>query len=82
VSRMLFQGDINSRWFDKSVQMVVTPNGTAGASVEHAPLDATVCTQIWEYGLTREQYDQNGHVLPLPNEDREYELVTPERYYK
>ena len=52
-----------SRWFDKSLQVIVTENGRVGGNVEHSNLDATVCGQMWEYVLSGENYDENGHVL-------------------
>ena len=79
VSQMLFHGNMNDRWFDKCIHLIVCPNGTVGASVEHSTLDATLCSQIWEYVLTSEQYDEQGRVMDLPNEDKEVELVPPVR---
>ena len=39
----------------------------AGANAEHSCIDATVATQFWEYLLSEEEYDENGHVLdPFP----------------
>ncbi len=78
---MLFHGDVNNRWFDKGVQVIVTPNGTTGANVEHTPLDATVCGQLWEYALTSEVqvYDDQGYVKDLPNEDQDVLLITPSK---
>ena len=74
---MLFHGNMNDRWFDKCVQVIACPNGTIGANVEHSSLDATNCGQIWEYTLTSERYDEQGHVVDLPNDDKEVELVPP-----
>ena len=37
--------------------------------MEHTPLDATVCGQIWEYCLLEEKYDENGRVVDLPEEE-------------
>ena len=41
----------------------MTENGRVGGNVEHSNLDATVCGQMWEYILSGENYDENGHVL-------------------
>lgn len=60
---MLFHGDGYNRWFDKSVQIIVTDSAYVGANVEHSSLDATVCGQMWEYILSEEKYDENGFVL-------------------
>ena len=60
---MIFHGDGINRWFDKSFQIIVSENGRAGGNVEHSSLDATVCGQMWEYILSGEHYDENGHVL-------------------
>ena len=62
-ARLLFHGDGINRWFDKSFQIIVTENGRIGGNAEHSNLDATVCGQMWEYVLSGENYDENGHVL-------------------
>lgn len=80
VSNMLFHGNINNRWFDKSVHITVDPVGVIGACVEHSSLDATVCGQVWEYALTSEQYDENGYVVDIPGEEVHPELDPPSQY--
>lgn len=74
---MVFHGHVNNIWFDKSVQLIACPGGNVGANVEHAPLDATVCSQIWEYCLTSEKYDEEGHVLDLPDEESSPHIAPP-----
>ncbi len=74
---MTFHGNVNNRWFDKSFQLIVTPNGAVGANVEHAPLDATVGGQLFEYILASEVYDDQGHVMDLPNEDKRIGPISP-----
>ncbi len=74
---MTFHGNVNNRWFDKGFQLIVTPNGVVGANVEHSPLDATVGGQLFEYILVSEVYDDQGHVLDLPNEDRSIGPISP-----
>ena len=59
-ARHLFHGDGYNRWFDKSIQIIVTDGGRVGANAEHSCLDATVCGQMWEYILSGEKYDENG----------------------
>ena len=71
VARHLFHGNGYNRWFDKSLQVIITDDcGVVGANVEHSSLDATVCGQMWEYVLSGEQYNEDGHVLDfgqMPN---------------
>ena len=74
---MLFHGNVHNQWFDKAVQLIVCSRGTAGANVEHSPLDATVCGQIWEYCLTEEKYDEYGHVVDLPDEESNPNVIPP-----
>ena len=76
---MLFHGDVNNRWFDKSVQLVVCPNGTVGANVEHAPLDATIGGQMWEFILCAEQYDEQGRAVDTSNGEKSSEPAEPEQ---
>eukprot|EP00731_Ephydatia_muelleri_P002535 Em0001g2535a len=63
-SRHFFHGNGYNRWFDKSCSLIVMANGNCGGNVEHSTLDATVAGQQWEYNLSEELYDAEGHVLP------------------
>ncbi|KAI0243884.1 Carnitine O-acetyltransferase mitochondrial [Massospora cicadina] len=36
-----------NRWFDKAIQLIVTPNGRAGVNGEHSPADAVVPGRIF-----------------------------------
>lgn len=73
----MFHGDGYSRWFDKSVSLVVGANGALGANVEHTPLDATICEQLWEYALTEERYDAQEYCLELYPGERPVDTPTP-----
>ncbi len=76
-ARTMFHGDGFSRWFDKSISVMICANGCLGANVEHAPLDATVGGQIWEYILTHEQYDSDGGCLELYPGETPTDTPTP-----
>ncbi len=73
----MFHGDGFSRWFDKSVSMIVCANGALGANVEHTPLDATICGHMWEYILTQEKYDSEERCLPLYPGENPADTPTP-----
>ncbi|KAL5517212.1 hypothetical protein EMCRGX_G002713 [Ephydatia muelleri] len=62
-SRHFFHGNGYNRWFDKS-SLLIMANGNCGGNVEHSVLDATVAVHQWEYNLSEELYDEEGHVLP------------------
>ncbi|KAI8477979.1 hypothetical protein Bbelb_442870, partial [Branchiostoma belcheri] len=62
-AKLVMMGDGTNRWYDKSMTIVVFPNGKAGATVEHSFMDATIFSRAWEYVLSHEQY-RNGEVPP------------------
>jgi carnitine O-palmitoyltransferase 1 len=62
-AKAMFHGNLYNRWFDKGISVSVFNNGLVGCNIEHSPLDATFCAQIWEYMLQKEEYDEDGHVL-------------------
>ncbi|XP_078589887.1 carnitine O-palmitoyltransferase 1, muscle isoform-like [Branchiostoma floridae x Branchiostoma japonicum] len=62
-AKLVMMGDGTNRWYDKSMTIVVFPNGKAGATVEHSFMDATIFSRAWEYVLSHEQY-KNGQVPP------------------
>lgn len=66
----VFHGNVYNRWFDKSISVTVFENGLVGCNVEHAPLDATVGGQFWEYMLLTEAYDENGIALQKPEAEK------------
>ena len=76
-ANVMFHGDGYSRWFDNALSVVVCSSGALGASVEHTPLDATVCGHIWEYVLTEEQYDVEGRCLELYPGEKPADTPTP-----
>lgn len=53
-AQSLFHGDGLSRWFDKSINLVVFSDGYAGLNVEHSWADAPAVAHMWEFSLLRE----------------------------
>ena len=53
-ARSLFHGDGASRWFDKSLTVVVYEDGQAGLNAEHSWADAPVVAHMWEFTLLKE----------------------------
>jgi carnitine O-acetyltransferase len=51
VSRNMWHGDGQNRWFDKSIQVIVCENGKAGLVGEHSMMDATPNTHCWNWVL-------------------------------
>lgn len=49
-------GNGANRWFDKSLNVVVTPQGIAGMNGEHTWADATTLGHLWEIIMAREVY--------------------------
>ena len=53
-AQSLFHGDGMSRWFDKSINLVVFSDGYAGMNVEHSWADAPAVAHMWEFSLLKE----------------------------
>lgn len=55
-----------NRWMDKSLQMLIAPNGMMGMNGEHSWGDAPTCGHMWEICLARENrlqpYGPNGNI--------------------
>lgn len=45
----------HNRWFDKSLNLIVTASGQAGCCGEHSPQDAMTPARLFEHALLREQ---------------------------
>lgn len=52
--RMFHNWNGSNRWFDKSIQLIVSNSGKAGLNGEHSPSDAVVPGQCTEYILKNE----------------------------
>ncbi len=65
-AKSLFHGSANgtNRWFDKSLTLVVYPNGYAGLNVEHSWADAPAVAHMWEFVLLEElrEFEEQGGV--------------------
>lgn len=76
-AEFIFHGDLNNRWFDKSSVVSVATTAVVGVNIEHSALDATVGSQMWEYVLTDEEYDERGHVLEPFRNQHAFHVDTP-----
>jgi carnitine O-acetyltransferase len=47
-ARLFLHGDGRSRWFDKSIQLVVGANGVAGFNMEHSGFDGSTAVRLAE----------------------------------
>ncbi|XP_053398248.1 carnitine O-palmitoyltransferase 1, liver isoform-like [Mercenaria mercenaria] len=45
----MLHGNGSNRWFDKSFNLVITPNGRIGFNAEHSWADAPIMAHLWEY---------------------------------
>jgi carnitine O-palmitoyltransferase 1 len=50
-----FCGDGGNRWFDKSINYIIAPNGRVGLNCEHATLDCHVPTHLFQALLQKEE---------------------------
>ena len=59
-ARMALHGDGRSRWFDKSIQLVVATDGTAGFCMEHSGFDGSTALRFAEFLATAERIAPSG----------------------
>jgi carnitine O-acetyltransferase len=48
-ARLFLHGDARTRWFDKSIQLIVAANGVAGFCMEHAGFDGSTALRLAEF---------------------------------
>eukprot|EP01137_Pigoraptor_chileana_P012842 Opistho-2@65649 len=89
-ARRLLHGDGRNRWFDKSIQIIVADNGTAGVNFEHAWGDGhTVVRYLHEawhhavgldhgYSPLPQKIDNYTGVAPVTEPKRVDMVLTPE----
>lgn len=65
--------DGRDRWYDKPVQLVVTPEGELGINIEHAGIDGTTCLAILDR-LLQHQPEQNTSNEPVNCQPLDWEL--------
>ncbi|KAL8566230.1 hypothetical protein ACOMHN_063120 [Nucella lapillus] len=54
--RCMLHGKGYDRWFDKSFNIIVCPNGRVGFNAEHFWADAPIMAHMWEYSITDEVF--------------------------
>ncbi|KAI9341030.1 acyltransferase ChoActase/COT/CPT [Zopfochytrium polystomum] len=57
--------DASNRWFDKSIQLIVTPEGRAGVNGEHTPADAVIPGRMFDFIVEREPASDPDGALDL-----------------
>lgn len=66
----MLHGNGYNRWFDKSFNLVVLPNGRIGFCAEHSWADAPIMAHLWEYAVTDDHnvlgYREDGHTKGEP----------------
>lgn len=64
----MLHGNGSNRWFDKSFNLVITPNGRIGFNAEHSWGDAPIMAHMWEYCVASISlgYDESGHTKGDP----------------
>ncbi len=55
-ARVMMHGDGKNRWFDKSLQLIVCPNGKYGVCAEHSGLDGSVIGKMFRV-ITESSFD-------------------------
>ncbi len=53
-ARLMLHGAAGNRWFDKSIQLVVAPNGVAGFCMEHAGFDGSTAQRFADFLVEHE----------------------------
>ncbi len=71
ISSNMLYGEGANRWFDKSIQFIITKNSVVGINMEHAKMDGSTMTRFMRY-----LYD---HIHSIQGDDREWDIQKPER---
>lgn len=70
--QLLFHGKGNDRWYDKSLNLIVSKTGRCGFNVEHSFADAPVLAHYWEHTLGYDYchlgYDDYGRCTKGPDD--------------
>lgn len=70
--QLLLHGKGNDRWYDKSLNLIVSRTGRCGFNVEHSFADAPVLAHYWEYTLGYDYchlgYDDFGRCTEGPDD--------------
>lgn len=70
--QLLLHGRGNDRWYDKSINIIVSRNGRVGFNAEHAFADAPVVAHLWEHVLGYDYvnlgYDDYGRCTKGPDD--------------
>lgn len=75
LSEMNSQNDLKlNRWFDKSIQLIISSNGDAGINFEHSPFDGIVVLNLLNriYRDTNDLYD--NYLTNLTNNKSTYNI--------
>ncbi|KAJ3272524.1 hypothetical protein HDV01_005475 [Terramyces sp. JEL0728] len=71
LTQIFHNNNAQNRWFDKSLQLIITNSGRAGLNGEHTPSDAVVPGNVMDYIISHEpsidpQNTVQGQYLPPP----------------
>lgn len=70
--QLLLHGKGNDRWYDKSLNLIVSRTGRCGFNVEHSFADAPILAHYWEYTLGYDYshlgYDDFGRCTKGPDD--------------
>lgn len=70
--QLLLHGKGNDRWYDKSLNLIISKNGRCGFNVEHSFADAPVLAHYWEHTLGYDYlhlgYDDFGRCTEGPDD--------------
>ncbi len=73
---LLLHGDGGNRWFDKSMSLIVYPDGTAGINAEHSRLDGTAVVSFIEHLLTQTAEENGLEAAPEEQDVSAIDAVT------
>ncbi|CAF1112622.1 unnamed protein product [Rotaria sordida] len=69
-ARSVLHGKGYDRWFDKSLNFIISKNGVVGINVEHSWADAPVSVHLYEYMIAEDivnfSYDELGNTRGTP----------------
>lgn len=70
--QLLLHGNGNDRWYDKSLNLIISKTGRCGFNVEHSFADAPILAHYWEFTLSYDYchlgYDDYGRCTEGPED--------------
>lgn len=78
-ARIMLHGDARNRWYDKSIEFVVCPDGTAGINYEHSSLDGSSVVTLTGFIYGHEAGEEENTEEEIPFGELDFNLSSDVR---